>query len=137
MENEKNEMVLFEGAKKNMFCSKVATTSEEKVDLFNALDECDVLLNDIVDQEIVMKDIYVEQREVMDEETGEMKTKYRTIIFDVNGKTYATGAYGIFNSMKRIINVFGYPTWENGVKVKVIKKKLKSGKSSLSLAMVK
>ena len=33
----------------------------------------------------------------VDEETGELKTKFRTILFDKSGQTYATGSYGIFN----------------------------------------
>ena len=38
--------------------------------------------------------------------------------------------------MKRIIAIYGAPTWEDGLKVKVIKQKVKDGKSKLSLTLV-
>ena len=95
MENEKNELTLFSGVKQNIYCSKKAESEEEKKELFNALESCDVLLNDIVGTEIEIKDIYVEEKQVVDDETGEVKTKYRTIIFDNEGKTYnKTRKYG-------------------------------------------
>ena len=43
MENEKNELTLFSGVNSNMYCSIVADTEEKKKQLFNALEECDLL----------------------------------------------------------------------------------------------
>lgn len=137
MENEKNELTLFSGVKNNMYCSIVADTEESKKQLFNALETCDVLLNDCVGEEIELKDIYVEEKEVVIEETGEVKPKYRTILFDVNGQTYATGSYGIYNIIKKIVSIYGLPTtWENPIKVKVAKKPIGNGKQSLTLTLV-
>ena len=137
MENEKNELTLFSGVKQNIYCSKKAESEEEKKELFNALESCDVLLNDIVGTEIEIKDIYVEEKQVVDDETGEVKTKYRTIIFDNEGKTYATGSYGIYNVLKKIVGIYGLPTdWKKTLKVKVIKRPIGNGKSSLTLTLV-
>ena len=137
MEENKNEITLFSGVKNKVYCSKVATDEEEKKELFNALESCDALLNDCVGQEIEIKDIYVEEKEVIDDETGELKTKFRTIIFDVSGQTYATGSYGIFNVMKKIIQIYGLPdTWEKPIKVKVAKRPIGNGKQSLTLTLV-
>ena len=97
----KGELTLFSGIKQNVYCSKVAETEKEKKELFNALESCDALLNDCVGQEIKIKDIYCEEKQVLDSETGEIKTKFRTIIFDESGQTYATGSYGIFNVLKK------------------------------------
>lgn len=133
---EKNELALFNGSVGKTYCSKVVETEEEKKELFNALETCDALLNDCVGQEINVKDVYCEEREVQDEETGETKKKYRTIIFDVNGQTYATGSYGIFNIMKKLFVIYGMPTWEKGVKVKVAKRPVGNGKTSLTLTLV-
>ena len=94
---DKNELTLFSGLTKNVYCSKMASTEEEKKELFNALETCDVLLNDCVGTEFELKDIYVEEKEVIDDESGEVKKKYRSILFDTTGKTYATGSYGIYN----------------------------------------
>lgn len=137
MENEKNELTLFSGVKQNVYCSKLVETEEEKKQLFNTLETCDALLNDCVGTEIELKDIYVEERQTVDEETGELKTKYRTILFDVNGQTYATGSYGIYNIIKKIVRIYGLPTeWENPLKVKVAKRPIGNGKQSLTLTLV-
>lgn len=137
MENQKNELTLFSGITQNVYCSKIAESEKEKKELFNALESCDVLLNDIVGTTIEIKDIYVEEKEVADSETGELKTKYRTILFDVDGKTYATGSYGIYNVLKKIVGIYGLPTtWEKPLKVKVAKRPIGNGKSSLTLTLV-
>lgn len=137
MENENKELTLFSGIKQNVYCSKEAKTDAEKKDLFNALESCDALLNDCVGQEIDIKDIYVEEKQVIDDSTGELKTKYRTILFDANGQTYATGSYGIYNVMKKIVSIYGLPEmWENPLKVKVAKRPIGNGKQSLTLVLI-
>ena len=134
---EKRELTLFSEIKKNVQCSKLAESEKEKKELFNALETCDALLNDCVGQEINIKDIYCEEKRVVDNETGEIKTKFRTIIFDESGQTYATGSYGIFNVLKKIVSIYGLPTtWEKPLKVKVAKRPIGNGKQSLTLVIM-
>ena len=109
-EEKGGELTLFSGIKQNIYCSKVAETEKEKKELFNALESCDALLNDCVGQTIEIQDIYVEEKQVVDEETGELKNKYRSILFDKSGQTYATGSYGIYNVLKKIVGIYGLPT---------------------------
>lgn len=135
MENQ-NALTLFSQSASDVFSSKEVKTVEDKKALFNALETCDCLLNDCVNKEITIKDVYCEKTQVADEETGEVKPKYRTILFDIDGKTYATGSYGIYNVIKKLIAIYGLPTWEDGLTVKVIKQKVKDGKSKLSLTIV-
>lgn len=136
-EEVKGELTLFSGIKQNVYCSKVAETEKEKKELFNALESCDALLNDCVGQEIEIQDMYIEEKQVIDEETGELKTKYRTILFDKSGQTYATGSYGIYNVLKKIVQIYGLPTnWEKPLKVKVAKRPIGNGKQSLTLTLV-
>ena len=135
MENQ--ELTIFTGATSNVYCSKKAKTEEERKTLFNALEQCDALLNDCVGQDISIKDIYIEEKQVKDEETGELRTKFRTILFDENGQTYATGSYGIYNILKKIVQIYGLPeTWENPVKVKVAKRPIGNGKQTLTLQLI-
>lgn len=135
----KNEIMLNNSDLK-IYSSVKANTVEEKKAVYNALEKCDVLLNDIVGTEINIKDFYIEerQREEEDETTGEVKqiTKYRTILFDMDGKTYATGSYGVYNALRRICMVYGEPTWTEGVVVKVDKKPMGNGKTQLTLVLV-
>lgn len=133
-----NELTLFNANQNsNIYCSIVAKDNKEKKKLFNALENCDLLLNDCVGQKIMMKDLYIEAYENEDEDSGEVRTKYRTIIFDVDGQTYATGSYGIYNVLQKIVAIYGLPTaWAEPVEVEVIKKPTKDGKQSLSLKLV-
>ena len=136
MENQ-NQLTLFSGINKNIYCSKVAKTEKEKKELFNALESCDALLNDCVGQEIEIEDIYVEETQSQDEETGEIKPKFITIIFDKSGQTYATGSYGIYNVMKKIVGIYGLPdSWEKPLKVKVAKRPTKDNKQTLTLVLL-
>lgn len=133
---ENNELTLFNGITNNVYCSKEVKTEKEKKDLFNALESCDALLNDCVGQDIDIKDLYIEERKVQDE-NGELKTKFRTIIFDANGQTYATGSYGVYNIIKKIVSIYGLPnTWEKPIKVQVAKRPIGNGKSTLTLILV-
>lgn len=137
MKMENKELTLFSENKSKMYCSKVAETEEEKKELFNALESCDALLNDCVGHEIAIKDIFVEEKQVVDKETGELKTKFRSILFDENGQTYATGSYGIYNVLRKIISIYGLPdSWEEPLKVKVAKRPIEKGKQTLTLTLI-
>ena len=138
MENqESKEITLFSVVKQNIYCSKKAERDEEKKELFKALERCDALLNECVGQEIEIQDIYVEEKQVVDERTGELKNKYRSILFDVTGQTYATGSYGIYNVLKKIVGIYGMPdSWQQPLKVKVTKRAIGNGKQSLTLTLI-
>lgn len=135
MENEEKNLTIFNGANNNVYCSLHVETTEEKKKLFNTLESCDLLLNDCVGQVIAIKDVYVEEKQVQDEE-GNLKTKFRTILFDEVGQTYATGSYGIYNILRKIFAIYGTPdTWTEALKVEVAKKNIGNGKSSLTLIL--
>ena len=135
MENEEKNLTIFNGANNNVYCSLHVETTEEKKKLFNTLESCDLLLNDCVGQVIAIKDVYVEEKQVQDEE-GNLKTKFRTILFDEVGQTYATGSYGIYNILRKIFAIYGTPdTWSEPLKVEVSKKNIGNGKSSLTLIL--
>lgn len=134
MENQEKGLIVTNN--KNMFCSLDMENQENKIKLYNATENVDLLLNDIVGQQIIIKDVYIEEYNSIDKETGEIKTKYRTILFDEKGKTYASGAYGIYNSLKKIFTIFGDPTsWET-LKVEVYKRKTNNNTQTLCLKVV-
>lgn len=138
----------------DMYCSIKPKTIEEKKALYNALETCDNLVNDCVGAKFGLVDVYVEKRvreyeeevdtPTVDSETGEVhdtkqveKTKYRTILFAEDGTTYATGSYGIFNSVSKIINAFGEPAnWTEPLMVEIAKRPIGDGKSTLTLKLI-
>lgn len=119
------------------YCSVKAETREEKIKLFNALQECDFKLNDVVGNTIAIKDVFFQEYEKEDKETGEIRLGHRTILFAEDGKTYVTASNYLYNRLRQILNVFGAPnTWSEPLKVEVAKQSLKDGKSSLTLKLV-
>lgn len=141
---------IFKSSGKEMFCTMNLEEKENMVALYNSLQECDVKIADVKGNEIEVVDVFVEKKEVpqrdektdeiiFDEETGEVKTKtrFRTILFGSDGKTYVSAAYGVYNSLRQILPIFGNPSKDNPITVKVGTRKLRSGKESLVLTVVK
>lgn len=119
------------------YCSVKAETRAEKIKLFNDLKECDFKLNDVVGNTIAIKDVFFQEYEKEDKETGEIRLGHRTILFAEDGKTYVTASNYLYNTLRQILNVFGAPnTWSEPLKVEVAKQNLKNGKSSLTLKLV-
>ena len=124
-------------------CTLDLNEEDNQVALYNVLTgDADALLNDMVDQTIVMTGAFMDKHPapVVDEGTGEVigtTSKYRIIIFDNEGKTYATGSYGIYNALLMIFDIFGEPSLEHPIKVKVSKKATANGHSTLTLVRVK
>lgn len=141
---------IFRSSGKEMFCTMDLEDKANMVTLYNSLQECDVKIADVKGSEIEIVDVYVEKKEVAqrDEKTGEIlhddetgdvltKTRFRTILFGSDGKTYVSAAYGVYNSLRQILPIFGNPSKLNPITVKVGTRKLKTGKESLVLTVVK
>lgn len=135
---EENKLMKTEKLKteKTMYTSMDLSTLDGKRKLYNSLENADILLNDIVGTTIRVKDVYIEENPVLNDETGEVVSKYRTILFDEDGKTYATGAYGIYNSLVKIFTIFGLPNeWDEPIEFEVKKITTKDRKTKLVLEM--
>lgn len=131
-----NNIVLFnkENNERQMFSTIDVTTMENKAKLFNATENADVLANDCVGEKFNLVDAYIERIPSIDEETGEQKIKYRTILFGEDGKTYASGAYGIYNTVAKILSIYGVETLhDKGLKVEIAKGTTKGNKTRLFL----
>lgn len=131
-----NNIVLFnkENLERQMFSTIDVTTMENKAKLFNATENADVLANDCVGEKFTLVDAYIERIPTIDEETGEQKVKYRTILFGDDGKTYASGAYGIYNTVAKILSIYGVETLhDKGLKVEIAKGTTKGNKTRLFL----
>lgn len=111
----------------NAFCSMRIESKEDKIKFYNAISNTENQLQDYVNKEIVIKDIYAETASSIKPETGELQEFVRIVIISPNGTSYATGSSGVFSSLKRLIALFGAPTWDEGLKVVVKQKKTKNG----------
>ena len=118
-----------------MFCSFNANTKEEKVKLYKALSQSDKKLSDCINSVIPIKDVMVQMITVTNKETGEVSDAPRIVLFDKDGQSFSCVSWGIFNSLKTIMRVFGEPTWEDAMNFKVTQ--VTNGKNKmLSLEIV-
>ena len=102
------------------YCSLVATTEDEKLTLYNAMNNQDKRLADMINEKISVKDVFVEVVKCENRETGEKQSCPRIVLIDSNGIGYQCVSIGIFSALKKLFSVFGEPgTWEKPVTVKV------------------
>ena len=117
------------------YCSMVADTPEEKATLFNAMNNPDERIADHINETIAVKDLYCEVVQCVNQETGEVSTCPRIVLIDDKGKSYASVSLGIYSAMKKLISIYGQPTWDKPIKVKVMQIS-KGTRKMLSLKLV-
>ena len=117
------------------YCSMVATTKEQKAALFNAMNNPQFRLADYINKTITVKDVFAEIVRIANPETGEIQYCPRIVLIDKEGKAYQCVSLGIYSGLKKLMQVYGTPTWEDGVVIRI--KQLKKGtKSILTLEVV-
>lgn len=118
------------------YCSLKGATREEKMAMYNAVNSPDYKLSDYTGKVIGIKDVVIEQIQLADEKTGEVKNQARVVLIDGNGKSYQCVSNGIYNSIKKIISIFGEPTWDEVVVVEVQNLSTAKGRKTLTLKAV-
>ena len=126
-----------------VFSSLKTETFEDKEKIYNITNHPDYAISDYINKTIEVKDIYVDinprlNRDEDDPNFGTYEDKPRTILIDVNGKSYISGvSIGIFQSVREIIRIFGHPsTWPRPIKVMPVNIKASRG-NMLALEIVK
>lgn len=150
VENEREEVkalipTLIESKTQNGTIMNTETTVQDKKQIFNIENgECDVKINDIVGNEIVVKDVFIKRivRKLrddeleVDEETGEIKTdiKYSviTILIDEQGLKYVTASKTFSYAIQNLVDTFGIEEIQKGIKIRIIKKQY-SGSNNKAL----
>ena len=138
METDDNKTLAIANTNNRTYCSVKAETMDDKKKLYNALESCDVIINDIVGQKIKVKDVYIQEFPRVNKESGEpMSNGHRVILFDEAGKTYVTASNYFFVSLMRVLNAFGDPnTWSEPLEIEITKRPTKGGNNCLSLKLV-
>ena len=104
-------------SKEVSFCSMSAKTQEEKIKLYQAMNNPEKRLSECINLEIKMKDVYVEVVNLIDEITGQQIKAPRIVIIDDNGVGYTCVSIGIFSALKKIFQIFGVPTYSKPLTV--------------------
>lgn len=107
-------------SRKTMFCSFEAKTPADKAKLFKAMNNPEKRIGDCINMEIVAKDLFCEVVTCVNKETGESNECPRIVIIDDKGVGYQAVSLGVFSAVKKIIQVFGQPTWNEPIKLKVV-----------------
>lgn len=118
------------------YCSMTAASDRDKVTLYNACSN-PKRLSDMLNLEIKMKHVFAEIIQVMSEASGEMVNVPRVVIIDEKGQGYQAVSLGIYNSVKRILSLFGDPaSWDHPHTVRVQNINLQNGQHTFNLIMV-
>lgn len=120
---------------KRSYSSLATTTQEEKAIAFNAMNSPQHRVSDMINKTISLKDIYVETVNCIDK-NGVIAICPRIVLVDVNGEAYACVSVGMFGSLSKLIQVYGEPTWTEGINVEITQSKTKTGNSVLGLRIV-
>lgn len=120
---------------KTQFTSMTAETDEAKAKLYNAMNNPDERLADCINMTINAKDLYIEVVSCTNQETGAITACPRIVIIDDKGKSYQAVSIGIYSALKKVIQVYGAPTWEKPVKL-AVKQITKGNRKMLTLNVV-
>lgn len=156
-ENEEKAMALAEmkggniqsfeslGNNSNTECN-IYTNINDKKKLFNLESNVDCLLNDCENELIRVKGVLLKiykkplKEPVINQETGEIEKEFETsmscVLLDDNGKSYATGSKMFAIQLMRYIQNWGMADFEEGLEIKIIKRKLDSGNKALAFELV-
>lgn len=118
------------------FSSLKAETDEEKARLFNAINNPSKRLSDCINMKIKAKDLYIEVVQCTNEETGVTTACPRIVIVDEAGESYQAVSLGIYSALKKVIQIFGAPTWEKPIPLEV-KQVTKGARKMLTLNISK
>lgn len=117
------------------FCSMVAEKAADKAKLYNAMNNPDKRLADCINMRIKAKDLFIEVVNCTNEETGVVSACPRIVIIDEAGVSYQAVSIGIYSALKKVIQVFGAPTWETPVTLEV-KQITKGARKMLTLNVI-
>lgn len=121
-----NNQLMVTSANGKVFTTVKAETKEDKKKLYNALQNCDVMIKDIPGQEITFDGIYVNEYQKTElKEDGTPRIGHKTILFGTDGKTYITTSNYFFNSISQILAANGGVSKDDPITIKIVKKATK------------
>ena len=128
--------VLYDLNNAESYCSIKGDTREAKVAMYNAINSPDHKLSDFVGKKLNIKDISIERVENPSDETGEMVANARVVLIDENGESYTCVSSGIYSAIKKLVAVFGEPTWEPALPVEIQNLSTKKGRKTMTLKAI-
>lgn len=132
--SETTALVLGELSNPNIYCSIKNETKEDKKRIFNVMNAPDYRLSDCINKKISVKDVYIEIVDMVKQDTGEVTKTPRVVLIDKDDKSYQCVSYGVFNSLKKLMMIYGEPSWNEPVDV-VVKQVTRGDRKILTLTI--
>ena len=110
-----------------MFCTVNQDMEGSKALVFKAMNNPSHRVADFIGKRIKIKDIFIESVDIENEETHEIDTVPRIVLFDDNNETYEAVSRGLFNALQKLISVFGMPTYSEPIEIEIKQKAVKKG----------
>lgn len=129
--DENNHFITDLTNRQTTFCSLSATTPAEKAMLFKAMNNPEKRIGDCINMTINAKDIFCEVVDCINQQSGEIQACPRIVIIDDKGVAYQAVSLGVYSAIKKIIQVFGTPTWKTPLPL-VVKQITKGEKKLLT-----
>lgn len=118
------------------YCSMKAETDNEKSALFNATNNPDFRLADLINMEIRVKDVFVEAVHCTNRDTGEVNVCPRVVLIDDKNVGYQCVSIGVFSAIKKLFGIYGEPMyWSAPIKM-IVKQITKGERQMLTLNVV-
>lgn len=117
-----------ENANKRAYCSIPLDNENNKKLMLKIAQKADKRVADILNTPIKLANVFIQSYEKVDEETGEVQTKVRTILIDDANNSYASASRGLYNSLLKLFAILGMPdSWEKPIDIKVVEVGMKNG----------
>ena len=110
--DDNNHFIADLTTRQTTFCSMVAKTPAEKAMLFKAMNNPEKRVGDCINMTIYAKDLFCEVVNCINQQNGEVQVCPRIVVIDDKGVGYQAVSLGVYSAIKKIIQVFGAPSWE-------------------------
>ena len=111
----------------SVYCSVQGGDRKTKALVFNASNNPEHKVADYINKVINVKDVLVEIIQVENEETGVLDEAPRVVLIDDKGEAYQAVSAGLFAAIKRAIQIFGEPTWDEPLPMLIKQVSVKRG----------
>lgn len=111
----------------NVFSSFAASTHGERTEILRVMTNSSPL-DEMIGKSLALKHFVIQQIEMPDQDTGELRAVPRVILVDADGKSYHAISSGVFSSLKNFVGILGMPSeWPEPLTVTVIQDKTNKG----------
>ena len=142
-----NQAFSLTDASLNVYCGYDLAVLENKSLVYNATTSPDERLKDHINKKIKVANVICDiveidsnkqKREQGQVELPEKFEKFpRIILIDDKGKSYTCVSKGVFNSIKRMFDIYGEPTtWEKPMQVEILQKTISANRNVLLIKVV-